>query len=173
MIVFYFVIVDWFAYLIILGLLPRTWDQISQGPRERPNLIGLKKKKKEVIKWFLMILCYTHRSVCLLCSAIIRETSFCNRQRQMERPTARHYTEKLRFWTFIPKLDVSIQSHPSELRESHGRRGIKNIIAKGIGEQGPLSQLSKAYMNSEMETVCTEPAQVYNGPLLYLLWLPV
>ena len=50
MIVFYFVRVDWFAYLIILGLLPTTGDHISPGPRETPNLIGLKKKKKEVIK---------------------------------------------------------------------------------------------------------------------------
>lgn len=49
------------------------------------------------------------------------------------------------------KGDFSINSHPLELREPHGRGGRKSVRARGRGHQENkvLSKLSKGHMNSQ------------------------
>ena len=57
-------------------------------PKIKPN----QTQTKWSIKWFLMIICYTHRSVPYL--VIIREASSGSRWEQMLRPRVRHYVER-------------------------------------------------------------------------------
>jgi hypothetical protein len=58
---------------------------------------------------------------------IIIEGFSCSRWEQMQRATARHYTERVSKWK------ISIKSLPAELRESWGRGGRKIVRAKGDG----------------------------------------
>jgi hypothetical protein len=55
---------------------------------------------------------------------------------------------------------ISIKYLPSELREALKRGGRKSVKARGDGNDGPLKELSKAHMKSQMNNyrdclVCT------------------
>lgn len=60
---------------------------------------------------------------------INREASSYSRWKQMQNLTARHVEIE-------SKWGISIRSLPSELRESHGKRGRKRIRVRGTEDTG-------------------------------------
>ena len=122
-----------------------------------------------MIKWLLTIFCYTYRSV--PCSATLGPTSSSSRWEQSQRPTDRHYTVRdlitLSHGWYGDVNGMSLSnSSPSELRKPCGREGRKSVrdrMGKGHQEnKTPLTQLSKAHMNSETESTCSRSVP---GPL--------
>lgn len=71
-----------------------------------PKPIGQKKKEEEMISNDILL---PHRWV--PCSVFIREASSGIRWEQMQRPTGRHYLER------VSKLEISIRSLPLEKGE--------------------------------------------------------
>ena len=84
------------------------------------------KIKTMLIKWLLMIFCYTFRSVPY--PFIIRKTSSGSWWQQRQRLTARHYAER----ESLSGNSLS-NSFPLEFRESGGRGHTKSMRAIMVG----------------------------------------
>lgn len=116
------------------GSHPEDW--IVQTPMGEPNMAGLKRKKK-TMAWFLMILWYIHRLPSS--SVVTRKTSSRSRWKQVQRSIARHYAEE------ESKLKVPTGSLLSELREAGRRRGGKILRVRGDrGHQNMAHWINKA-----------------------------
>lgn len=107
--------------------------------------------KNAAIKWPQMTFCYTPRS--FHCSTIIREVSFCRKWEQVQKSTARNLI------TLNRKYEVSTKSPNSWFRKTYQKGDRKSI--RDIGDLGKETcskhNRTRSLMNSETETVCTQP----------------
>ena len=149
--------------LMLAFLKAGTQSGILQRPRIKPNMT----EKKRSMKWFLMIFCYTHRS--MPSSDIIREASFCNSfflklslalGTNTETPPARHYTERERDRIEGERASKTQYErgglhriHPFRAQgaQREGREGVR-VRGNGTHQENKAFRInmSKAHTNSQI-----------------------
>ena len=109
---------------------------------------------------------FTHRLESSL--AIIRVVSLCSGWKQIQKPTARHYLERVQIGDLdhVPSLgDLCIPGK----RKADVMQELEEIEAPG--KHDPLSQVGRAQRDSETKAASTVHAWVYSRSLAYMLWL--
>lgn len=105
-----------------------------------------------------MIFCTTHRWV--FSPVITRETSSCIRREQVQRPTARSYSEKNLNGRSPSNLSPHISGNPLWEREwLQSQREWRTL--------GPLNQLSKVYMGSQRQK--SKAQGLHQALLVYII----
>lgn len=135
---------------------------IAQGPRVEPNIMG--KKKKMLMKWFLMTFCYTWR---FETSPIgIREVSPCNCWKQTQRPQP-----NVR-WTLRTPVEEGKERLVSQRDQGHYLK-IHLVSCPGLMRaHGVWVAHYRTCMNLIWD-LRTFVAVVWLGFLVGLLWEPV
>lgn len=115
---------------------PDTRDQMSQRPRLEPNMA-----RKKSIKWFLMVLCCTHRSV--FCLFVLKKASLGSTWELVQRSQSNMQRDST--------LGISIRS-PWRW-PTLPQRGMKHRksqrVWKTSRELSSLNQLSRAHRVSQ------------------------